>query len=165
GAIGRLKPGVTIQQANADLQRIAASLAAQYPVDHGVGVELRPLQEDQVRNLRPVLRLLMGAVVLILLIACSNVANLLLARNSGRTRELALRTALGAERWTLIRQFAAENLTLGLSAGILGSGVAWLGCTIVAGVHPEQLPQLGGVEVDFRVLAFAFALSVLSSLV
>ncbi|HEV2697675.1 MAG TPA: ABC transporter permease, partial [Terriglobales bacterium] len=125
GAIGRLKPDVTIQQANVDLQRIAASLAAQYPVDHGVGVELRPLQEDQVRNLRPVLRLLMGAVVLILLIACSNVANLLLARNSGRTRELALRTALGAERWTLIRQFATENLTLGLLAGILGSGVAW----------------------------------------
>jgi predicted permease len=165
GAIGRLKPDVTIQQANVDLQRIAASLAAQYPVDHGVGVELRPLQEDQVRNLRPVLRLLMGAVVLILLIACSNVANLLLARNSGRTRELALRTALGAERWTLIRQFATENLTLGLLAGILGSGVAWLGCTMVAQVHPAQLPQLSGVEVDVRVLAFAFALSVLSSLV
>ena len=164
-AIGRLKPDVTIQQANADLQRIAANLAAQHPVDHGVGVKLQRLQEDQVRNLRPVLRLLMGAVVLILLIACSNVANLLLARNSGRRREIAVRVAIGAEMTALIWQFTTENLALGLPAGILGSGLAWFGCLTVAQVHPAQLPQLANVQVDFRVLAFALAISVFSSLI
>ena len=163
GAIGRLKPGVTIQEANADLQRIANGLAAQYPADHGVGVHLQRLQEDQVRNLRPVLRLLMGAVVLILLIACSNVANLLLVRNSARTREIALRKALGAERWSLIRQFVIENLTLGLLGGVIGCAVAWWTCATVTRVHPAQLPQLSSVTVDFRVLAFTFFVSIFSS--
>ena len=165
GAIGRLKPGVTMQQASADLQRIADGLAAQHPLDRGVGVKLQPMQEDQVRNLRPALRLLMAAVVLILLIACSNVANLLLARNSARTREIALRTAMGAQPATLVRQFTAENLVLGLLGGAVGCGLAWWGCTTVAHVHPEQLPQLAGVQVDSRVLAFSFCLSVVSSLV
>ena len=165
GAIGKLKPGVTIQQANADLARIAGNLAAQHPLDRGVGVTLQPLQEDQVRNLRPVLRLLMGAVLLILLIACSNVANLLLARNSGRTREIAVRTALGGQRSELIWQFTIENLTLGLFGGAAGCALAWWGCAIVSRVHPAQLPQLAAVTVDYRVLAFAFLLSVLSSLI
>ena len=163
GAIGRLKPGVTIQQANADLQRIANSLAGQYPVDHDVGVQLQPLQEDQVRNLRPVLRLLMGAVVLILLIACSNVANLLLVKNSGRTREIALRKALGAETWTLIRQFVIESLALGLLGGAIGCAGAWRACATVARIHPAQLPQLSSVTVDFRVLAFTLFVSIFSS--
>jgi putative ABC transport system permease protein len=111
------------------------------------------------------LRLLMGAVLLILLIACSNVANLLLARNSARNREVALRTALGAETSALLRQFTAENLVLGLLGGALGCGLAWCGCATVAKIHPAQLPQLSGVDVDVRVLAFAFFISVLSSLV
>lgn len=162
GAIGRLKPGVTIQQANADLERIADNLAGQYPVDRGLGVKLQPMQEDQVRNMRPMLRLLMGAVLLILLIACSNVANLLLARNSGRTREIALRTAMGAERAVLIRQFVVENLTLGLLGGLVGCALAWWGCVTIASLHPAQLPQLASVQVDFRVLAFAFVVSLLS---
>ena len=165
GAIGRLKPGVTIQQANADLQRIANGLAAEYPTDHGVGVQLQPLQEDQVRNLRPVLRLLMGAVVLVLLIACSNVANLLLVKNSGRTREIALRKAAGAETWALVRQFVIENVTLGLCGGIIGCSVAWWACAIVSRFHPAQLPQLASVTVDFRVLAFAFTVSLFSSVI
>lgn len=164
-AIGRLKPGVPIQQANADLARIASSLAAQHPVDHEVGVTLQPMQEDQVRNLRPMLRLLMGAVLLILLIACANVANLLLARNSGRSREIALRTAMGAKKYVLIRQFTAENLTLGLLGGALGCALAWWGCVIVARVHPAQLPQLAEVSIDFRVLGFAFFVSLFSSLI
>ncbi|HEX6820425.1 MAG TPA: ABC transporter permease [Candidatus Sulfotelmatobacter sp.] len=163
GAVGRLKTGVTIQQATADLQRIASSLSARYPVDHGVGVQLQPLQEDQVRNLRPVLGLLMGAVVLILLIACSNVANLLLVRNSARSREMALRKALGAETWSLIRQFIIENLVLGLLGGAIGCALAWCACATVARVHPAQLPQLSSVTVDFRVLAFTFFVSILSS--
>ncbi len=165
GAIGRLKPGVTIQQANADLDRIASSLAAQYPLDHDVGVKLQPLQEDQVRNLRPMLRVLMGAGLLILLIACSNVANLLLARNSGRTREIALRAAMGAKQHALIRQFMIESLTLGLLGGALGCALAWWGCAIVSRIHPAQLPQLAGVSIDFRVLAFAFLISLFSCLI
>lgn len=165
GAIGRLRQGVTIQEAQADLSQIAATLAAKYPVDHGVGVKLQPLQEDQARNLRPALRLLMGAVVLILLIACSNVANLLLARNSGRRREIAVRVAIGAGTRTLVRQFITESLAIGLAAGVLGCGLAWFGCLMVARVHPAQLPQLASVEVDWRVLAFAFGISVLSSLI
>jgi putative ABC transport system permease protein len=164
GAIGRLKPGVTIEEANADLTRIAGNLATQYPVDRGIGVKLQPLQEDQVRGLRPMLRLLMGAVLLILFIACSNVANLLLARNSARTREVALRTALGAQSTALFQQFTAENLVLGLGGGVLGCALAWCACSAVARIHPAQLPQLSSVDVDFRVLAFAFCVSVLSSL-
>jgi putative ABC transport system permease protein len=165
GAIGRLKAGMTIQQANADLVNIAGSLATQHPVDSQVGVQLQPLQEDQVRNLRPVLHLLMGAVVLILLIACFNVANLLLARNFGRTREIALRTAMGAKQSALIRQFTIESLTLGLLGGTLGSVLAWWGCATVTRVHPPQLLQLAVVSIDFRVLAFAFLTSVFSSLI
>jgi putative ABC transport system permease protein len=165
GAVGRLQRGVTIQQATADLQRIASSLAAQYATDRGVGVQLQPLQEDQVKNLRPVLRLLMGAVVLILLIACSNVANLLLAKNSARTREIALRKAMGAESWRLIRQFMVENLVLGLLGGVIGCAVAWWACATVARVHPTQLPQLSSVTVDFRVLLFTFFVSIFSSIV
>jgi putative ABC transport system permease protein len=164
GTIGRLRPGVSIQLASADLQRIAQSLAARYPVDRGIGVVLRPLRDEGVANLRPILLLLMGAVILILLIACSNVANLLLARNSSRTREIAVRIAMGAERPVLIRQFMVENLTLGTMGGILGSALAWGACVFVAHVHPAQLFQLAGVRVDLRVLAFGFGISVLSSL-
>lgn len=162
-AIGRLKPGVGPAQAQADLQRIAANLAARYPQDRGVGVLLRPLQEDRVGNLRPTVRLLMGAVILILLIACSNVANLLLVRNSGRTREIAVRMAIGAERGALIRQFMSESLLLGTLGGAGGFVVAWSACSLVSQFHPAPLPQLQSVHVDFRVALFACGLSLLAS--
>src|SRR5579871_112897 len=164
-AIGRLKPGFSPDQAQADLQRIAANLASHYPLDRGGGVTLRPLQEDRVANLRPAILLLMGAVLFILLIACSNVANLLLARNSSRTREIAVRTAIGAQSSALIRQFMAENLTLGVLGGIIGCAVAWGGCAAIAHLHPAKLPQLADVAVDLRVLAFGLGLSVLSSVI
>jgi putative ABC transport system permease protein len=163
-AIGRLKAGVSLDQAQADFKRIAENLAARYPLDHGVGVVLRPLQEDRVGNLRPMILLLMGAVILILLIACSNVANLLLARNSTRAREVAVRVAMGAARSVLIRQFMAETLLLGVLGGAFGCALAWWATVVVSRVHPEQLPQLASVHVDLRVLAFALALSVGSSL-
>ena len=163
-SIGRLKEGVSLQQARADLQRIANNLAARYPLDHGVGVDLRPLQEDQSGGLRPVVLLLMGAVILILVMACSNVANLLLARNSGRTREIAVRVAIGAAKWALIRQFAMENLTLGLLGGAIGCALAYGGCALIVRFHPARLPQLAAVDIDLGVLAFGFGISVLSSL-
>jgi putative ABC transport system permease protein len=165
GAIGRLKPGVSLARAQADLQAIAASLAARYPLDRGVSASIRPLQEDRVGNLRPVMLVLMGAVILILLIACSNVANLLLARNSARAREVAVRVAMGARRPVLIRQFMVKSLVLGTVGGVLGSGLAWWACAVVAKVHPAQLPTLAGVQLDFRLLAFALAISLTSSVI
>ena len=164
-AIGRLRPGVTIEQAQADLQRIAANLAATHPLDRGVGVVLRPLRDDRIGTLRPVIRLLMGAVLLILLIACSNVANLLLARNSTRAREVAVRVAMGAARTTLIRQFMIESLILGVFGGALGCALAWLSCEVVSHVHPAQLVQLASVRVNSSVLLFALAISIVSSLI
>jgi putative ABC transport system permease protein len=164
-AIGRLKPGVSLEEAQADLQRIAANLAASHPLDRGVSVALRPLQEDRVGTLRPVVLLLMGAVILILLIACSNVANLLLARNSSRAREVAVRVAMGAARSVLVRQFMTESLVLGVLSGALGCVLAWSSCAVVARAHPAQLVQLAGVRVDLRVLAFGLAVSVGSSLI
>jgi predicted permease len=165
GTIGRLKSGVSIQEASADLQRIAQNLASQYPLDRGAGVVLRPLQEEHVAALRPILLLLMGAVILILLMACSNVANLLLARNSSRAREIAVRVAIGAERSALIRQFMAENLTLAIFGGIIGCALAWFGCALVARLHPTQLSQLANVRLDLRVVAFGFVISIVSSLI
>jgi len=162
-AIGRLKPGVSLNQARADLQRIANNLAAAHPLDQGVGVDVRHLNDDRVGHLGPVILLLMGAVILILLIACSNVANLLLARNSSRGREVAIRMALGAEKARVMRQFMAENLTLGLLAGIIGAPLAAWGCATLGWVHPAELPQLSAVGVDYRVLIFALAVSILSS--
>jgi len=164
-SIGRLKEGVTVAQAQADLERIAANLAARYPADHAVGVLLRRLQEDQEGGLRPTVLLLMGAVILILLIACSNIANLLLARNSRRTREIAVRVAIGAAKWVLVREFVIENLTLGLLGGTLGCALADGGCALIVRFHPRQLPQLATVNIDLAVLVFGFAISVLSSLV
>jgi predicted permease len=165
GTIARLKPGVSIEQANVDLQRIAQNLSEQYPLDRGVGVILRPLQEEQVSGLRSIMMLLMGAVLLILLIACSNVANLLLARNSSRRREIAVRVAMGAGGPTLIRQFMIEHLMLGLFGGIIGGVLAWFGCSVLAHTHPARLSQLAAVRLDLPVLAFGFVVSLLSSLV
>jgi putative ABC transport system permease protein len=162
-SIGRLKEGVTLAQAQADLERIAANLAARYPADHAVSVLLRPLQEDQAGGLRPTVLLLMGAVILILLIACSNIANLLLARNSRRTREIAVRVAMGAAKLALVRQFVIENLTLGLLGGAVGCALAYCGCALIVRFHPRQLPQLAAVDIDLPVLTFGFAISVLSS--
>jgi putative ABC transport system permease protein len=164
-AIARLKPGVSLQQASADLERVANNLASQYPLDRGIGVRIQPLQEDRAGNLRPMVLLLMGAVVFILLIACSNVANLLLARNSGRTREIALRLAIGARTSTLLRQFTIENLMLGLLGGIFGGALAWWACATLARLQLAKLPQLATVTIDLRVLAFAFGISLLSTLV
>jgi putative ABC transport system permease protein len=123
-----------------------------------------PLQEDRAGNLRPMVLLLMGAVSLILLIACSNVANLLLARNSSRTREIALRLAIGARTSVLLRQLTTENLMLSLLGGILGGALAWWACAMLAHLQLAKLPQLATVTVDFRVLGFAFGILVFSSL-
>ncbi len=162
--LARLKPGVTMQHARADLARIAATLSDQYPLDRGWGVQLERLSDSRVGNMGPVLMLLMGAVALILLIACANLANLLLARNSSRYREIAVQTALGASKWVLLRQLLTETMLMAAIGGILGIGLAWIGCRTLERIHPSKLPQLNSINMDVRVLLFAIGLSMLTSL-
>jgi predicted permease len=162
--LARLKPGVSLEQAQADLSVIAAALAAEHPVDQGVGVAVKRLAGSRVGALRPMLYLLMGAVSLILLIACVNLANLLLARNSARQRELAVRAALGAGRGGLVRQLLAETLLLSLIGGAVGFACAEIGLRALARMPAENLPQLGSVGIDWRVLTFTLLVSLVTSL-
>jgi len=164
-SLGRIKSGVSMEQAQADLTTIAAALAAAHPVDQGIGVALKKLSDTRADNLWSMLFLLMGAVSLILLIACVNLANLLLARNSARERELAVRTALGAGRSRLVAQLLAETLLLSLIGGAIGLLLAKFGIASLAKIHPEDLPQLSSLGIDWRVLVFTLLVSVLASLI
>ena len=163
-ALGRLKPGVSLEQAQADLLVIADALAAAHPVDQGVSVSVKRLADARAGSLRPMLFLLMGAVSLILLIACVNLANLLLARNSARQRELAVRAALGSARGGLIRQLLAETLLLSLVGAATGLVFAKVGLASLTILHPSDLPQLQSIQIDWRVLAFTLSVSLLTAL-
>ena len=163
-SLGRIKPGVSIERAQADLTAIASALAASHPVDRGIGVALQRLADTRAHDLRPMLFLLTGAVSLILLIACVNLANLLLARNSVRERELAMRAALGAGRGRLVAQLLAETLLLSLIGGGVGLVLAKIGVAGLTRIHPRDLPQLSSLGVDWRVLMFTFIVSVFTSL-
>jgi predicted permease len=163
-ALARMKPGVSLEEAQADLASIAAALAAEHPVDQGIGVMVKRLSDTRVGTLRPMLFLLMGAVSLILLIACVNLANLLLARNSARQRELSVRVALGAGRAELVRQLLAETLLLSLIGGAVGLTLAQIGLAVLTRVHPADLSQLASIEIDWRVLAFTLVASLATSL-
>jgi predicted permease len=162
--LARLKPGVSREAAQADLEVIAAALAAAHPVDAGVGVAVKKLADTRVGALRPMLFLLMGAVSLILLIACVNLANLLLARNSARQRELAVRIALGSGRAGLVRQLLAETMLLSLTGGLLGFGLAEIGVANISRMHSDDLAQLASMPIDWRVLAFTLSVSLVTSL-
>ena len=163
--LGRMKPGVSLQQAQADLATIAATLAATHPVDSGIGVELEKLSDTRADDLRPIVFLLMGAVSLILLIACVNLANLLLARNLARGRELAMRAALGAGKGRLVRQLLVETLLLSAIGGALGLLLAQAGVTALTRMHPERLPQLASLGVNWPVLLFTLTVSLLTTLI
>lgn len=158
-ALGRINPSVTFEQAQADLSAIAGQLAVEHPVDQGIGVTIKKIADTRVGELRPVLLLLMAAVSLILLIACVNLANLLLARNSARQRELAVRAALGAGRKGLVRQLLAETALLSLTGGIAGFAVARGGVTALTQLFPHEIPQIGRAGIDWRVLMFTIAAS------
>lgn len=164
GAIGRLKPGVRREQGEADLATIAAGLAASHPIDQGVGVAVHRLADTRVGTLRPMLFLLAGAVVLILLIACLNLANLLLARNAVRERELAMRAALGAGRRRLITQLLVEATLLSLLGAAAGLGVAQVVVSALRSVYSTNLPQLGSIQIDWRVVAATLGLCLMTSL-
>lgn len=162
--LGLLKPGVTIQQAEADLQTVAGNLATTYPADQGWSVALEPLIVARSGDLRPQLYLLMGAVTLILFIACSNLAALLLARNVARQREFAMRAALGAQRMALIRQILVETLLVALLGGACGAAFAAAIDQIIRRNHPESMAQLAEIGLDWRVLLFTFLISMSTSL-
>ncbi len=163
--LGRLQPNVTLAQAQTELSVIARQLATRYPEDHqGRDMVARPLSQELVGDVRPTLWLLFGAVSLVLLIACVNVASLLLARAVSRERELAMRVALGASRGRLVRQCLTESSVLGISGGALGILLAFVGIHPFVSLWPGSLPRAEDVQLDWRVLVFALGVSLLSSL-
>lgn len=167
-AVGRLKPGVTLEQAKVEMDTIGHRLAKQYPNDdRDMSATVMPLTEFGMRELKTTLWALLAAVGFVLLIACVNVANLLLARGAGRQRELAIRCALGATRRRLVHQLITESLLMGFLGGIAGIIVAWLGLDLVTPLLPSDLQYLpfrhvGSIALDGRVFVFALALSCLT---
>ncbi len=163
--IGRLKPGVTIDQSHEDLGRIATTLEAQYPQSNtGWGVDVQSLRDFQVGNIRPVLLIMMASVGLVLLIACANVANLLLARASARSKEMAVRVALGAETWRVMRQLLTESVLVALAGATLGIAFAyallqWIKASLLNGI-----PFWMRFTIDGQVLLFTVAVGVVTGL-
>ncbi len=164
--IARLKPGVSLDQANADLSSIAHALASEYPTSNSyAGMAARSELENLVGVTRTPLLILFGAVGLVLLIACANVANLLLARASGRTREIAIRAALGASRGRVIRQLVAESLALSLTGALLGIVAATSSLKAILSLYPSNLPRAQEVSVDYRVLLFTAGLAIVTGII
>ena len=168
GVIGRLKSGISIDQARARLAVLSDSVrrdyGADYPVNGAWTVQLMPLKEVVIGNSQPLLLALLLAVALILLIACVNVASLLLARSSARQREIAIRMALGAMRARIVRQLLTESLVLSLSAGIVSTIMAVSLKSALVQLLPQQLPRAESVVIDARVLLFTFAIAVFTSI-
>jgi len=173
--LGKLKPGVSYERARTELETLTAQLAREHPADRGIGVTLEPLADTRAGPIRPMLRLLSGAVGMVLLIACANLASLLVARNSARARDLAVRTALGASRMRLLRQLLLETLILSLAGGVAGLGFAWMnGWALVRmkanGTMPytnaaNTLPQFWRATPEARVILFTLAISIVTAMI
>jgi predicted permease len=163
--IGRLKPEVGVQQAKADLSAISARLEQQYPEDDkGWGATVLPLREQIVGDVRPALLVLLGAVAFVLLIACANVANLVLAKTLARKKEIAIRTSLGASRAAVLRQILAETLLLSLAGGVLGLFLARLSITLIQKFLADRLPGSTEIILDAPVLAFTLILALFAGI-
>lgn len=163
--IGRLKPGVTAQQADADVQGIAHHLQELYPeADGGSSIALVSMKDDVIGDVGPYLLLLLAAVGFVLLIACANIANLLLARSTGRAREFAIRTALGANRSRLVRQLLSESVLLAMLGGVLGFALAQWGTQFALKLVPTALPRADEIGLDFHVLLFTVGISLLAGI-
>lgn len=173
--IARLKPGVTLQQASADLQRLIPVALRSFPPPEGFslelfqkanfGTDLLPLKDDVVGDIGNVVWVLMGSIVLVLLAACANVANLLLVRVEGRRQELAIRSALGADRKSITANLLLESLVLGCSGSVIGLGLAYAGLRALIAAAPTGLPRLHEIGIDVPVLLFTLGLALFVSLV
>jgi putative ABC transport system permease protein len=165
--IAKVKPGVSFEQAQAELDRLSADLRSRFPIKQTSNMNLRiePMHEDLVADVRPQLVALMGAVVFVLLIACANVANLLLVRASARERELAVRAAIGGNRWRIVRQLVAESLVLAALGGGAGLLLAQFGIDALIQLSPEGLPRATAVSLDGTVLLFTALASFAAALI
>ncbi|MDQ3698641.1 MAG: ABC transporter permease [Gemmatimonadota bacterium] len=161
---GRLRDGVSVEQAQIEMSRIASEMAKTNAAVEGQGVLLEALHESAVGESRTPLLVLLGAVVLVLLIACANIANLLLARSTTRRGELSVRVALGAGRGALVRQVLVESVVLGLVGGVLGTALAWFGVKFLVDIGAESLPRLESVRIDATVLGFSLLASLGASI-
>lgn len=164
-ACGRLKPGVTAQQAQVEMNAIATSLASRYPEDRGFGLKLVTFLDQEVGSVRNTLWIFAAAVGCVLLIACANVASLLLARGAARVREMAVRAAVGASRGELIRQLLIESSFLAVAGAALGLPLAVFGIKLLIALDANALPRAGEIHVDARILAFSFSLALATALI
>ena len=173
-ALGRLKPGATIQQASADIARMLPIVNQSFPAPPGFsakvfeearfGPNLRPLKQDVVGDVGGTLWVLMGSIGLVLLIACANVANLLLVRVEGRRQELAVRAALGAGRGRIALELLSESVLLGMLSSALGLGLAWVALRVLVAMAPDGLPRVQQIGIDLPVLLFTFCVAIVASL-
>ena len=168
-AIARLKPGVTLEQADTDMTRMIPLVLEEFPGGEfteawRLGPDVHPLLDDVVGNVTTVLWVVMGTVGIVLLIACANVANLFLVRAEGRQREMAIRTAIGASGRHIARQFFLESLTLGILGGVAGLGITYVGLGALISTGPQQIPRLAHITIDPTVVLFTTVVAVLSGL-